>query len=208
MGYPWSWGSLRTDARSGRNYEQHYETSPNPAVVGQRVTIDFAIVGLNPTGIVTVQASTGEECVAPVQTNGTGSCALVFLSAGTKTLTASYPGDASNQQSVSASATVQVENVTTTTITKNTPNPAKVGKAVTVHFSAVPSSTANKTGPTGSVTVNASTGESCTGPLARSGRGDCTLTFGSAGSRKLVATYSGDANNEGSVSASVRETVN
>ncbi|MFZ0481328.1 MAG: Ig-like domain-containing protein [Terriglobales bacterium] len=183
--------------------------SPNPAAVGQPVAVSFSVVGLNPTGIVTIQASTGEECVAPVQPNGTGHCVLEFAAAGTKTVTASYAGDTENQASTSAGVPIQVENVTTTTITKNVPNPAKVGQTVTLRFDvAVNAGATRKTLPTGSITVNASTGESCTGTLALNGSGKCELVFSSSGSRTLVATYAGDADNEGSVSIAVAETVN
>jgi len=66
----------------------------------------------------------------------------------------------------------------------------------------------SKTKPTGSVTVAASTGESCTGDVAENGNGSCQVTFSSAGVRTLIATYAGDAVNTGSVSIAVAETVN
>ena len=184
------------------------KTKPNPAAVGKPVAINFSIVGLNPTGIVTIQASTGEECVAPVQPNGTGHCVLMFAAAGAKTVTASYAGDTENLASTSASVTLQVQNVTTTTITRNIPDPAKVGQAVTLHFDvAIKDGAARQTLPTGSVTVSASTGESCTGTLALNRSGKCEITFSSSGSRTLVATYAGDTDNVGSVSSAVVETV-
>jgi uncharacterized repeat protein (TIGR03803 family) len=183
-------------------------TSPNPAAVGQPVTIKFSVVGLNPTGIVTVQSSTGEACVAPIRANGTGGCALRFGAAGPKTLTASYAGDTENLASTSSGVTLQVQNLTKTTIAKNAPDPAKVGQPVTVHFDVTTNDSApKKTLPTGSVTVNASTGESCTGTLAPNGGGKCEIAFSSSGSRTLIANYAGDADNDGSVSTAAAETV-
>ena len=185
------------------------KTSPNPPAVGKPVAISFSVAGLNPTGIVTLQANTGEECVAPVHPNGTGRCVLIFAAAGTKTVTAAYAGDTENLASTSPGVSLQVDNVTKTTITKNVPDPAKVAQPVTLHFDvAVSDGAARKTWPTGSVTINASTGESCTGALLTTGSGKCEITFGSAGSRTVVATYAGDANNEGSISIAAAETVN
>jgi len=55
--------------------------------------------------------------------------------------------------------------------------------------------------------VTASTGETCTGILSASA-GSCSLTFVTVGSRTLTATYLGDSNFTGSVSAGVTQSVN
>jgi uncharacterized repeat protein (TIGR03803 family) len=188
------------------------KNAPSPAVTGQLVTVSFAVsqsvkVSYKPTGTVTVNASTGESCLAPLPTNGKGSCQLMFLSAGARMLTATYSGDAKDQSSVSGAAMQTAVNFTTTAITKNTPDPAKVEKNVTVHFSVDANGAAKHTKPTGSVTVNASTGESCTGTLSAGGTGSCDLTFSTAGSRTLTATYAGDGDDAGSLSSAVTETV-
>jgi len=189
------------------------KTAPNPSLAGQIVKVNFTVAqtvaGYNaPTGTVTVSANTGEGCSAPLPLNGKGSCDLLFATAGTRELTASYSGDVGNLASVSSPGTENTMSLTTTEITKNGPDPAKVGEAVTVHFSVQAKSGTNKTKPTGSVTIAASTGESCTGQVAENGNGSCQVTFDSAGSRTLIATYAGDAVNEGSVSIAVAETVN
>ena len=57
---------------------------------------------------------------------------------------------------------------------------------------------------TGSVTVRASTGESCS---AAPTVGACTITFQTGGPRTLTATYSGDGNVNGSASAAATQTV-
>ncbi len=98
---------------------------------------------------------------------------------------------------------------TTTAITKNAPNPSKSGQAVTVSFTVLAPTAVKATKPTGSVTVNASTGQSCTGKIAAAtGKGSCKLTFTAEGSPSLTATYAGDKYNSGSVSAEVTQTVN
>ena len=65
----------------------------------------------------------------------------------------------------------------------------------------------NYKAPTSKVTVNASTGESCTGTLV-SGSGSCSVTFNTVGPSTLTATYAGDSNNNSSVSVGVAQTVN
>ncbi len=188
------------------------KNSPSPSATGQVVTVSFAVsqsvrVTYKPTGTVSVNASTGEACLVALPASGKSSCQLMFLSAGTRTLTAIYSGDAKDQSSVSGVATQTVVNLTTTAITKNTPDPAKVGKTVTVHFSVEANGAAKHTKPTGSVTVNASTGESCTGTLSAGGNGSCELAFSTAGSRTLTAIYAGDGDNAPSASTATTETV-
>ena len=89
----------------------------------------------------------------------------------------------------------------TTAIVSNLPNPSIIGQIVTVRFAVTPLFPAVVTG---TVTVTASTGETCSAtPLA----GSCNLTFATGGSRTITATYSGDGNVNGSVSAAVNQKV-
>jgi len=82
--------------------------SPNPAVPGSPVMISVTVVGVSgaalPTGTVTVKASGGEMCAAQVSAGG---CAITFSTTGTRTLTATYSGDA-NYMGSSSSSSVQV----------------------------------------------------------------------------------------------------
>jgi hypothetical protein len=56
--------------------------------------------------------------------------------------------------------------------------------------------------PTGSVTLTASTGETCSGTLTpTSGDGKCKLTFNTPGTRTIIASYAGDNNHTGSNSS-------
>jgi len=57
---------------------------------------------------------------------------------------------------------------------------------------------------TGTVVVQASTGESCS---AAATAGACTITFQVGGTRTLTATYSGDGNVNGSASAAVTQKI-
>jgi hypothetical protein len=84
--------------------------SPNPAMVGQPVTVAFTVaaqagVSLVPGGTVTVQASTGESCTGAAPS---GSCALAFANAADRTITASYAGSGSFMPSVSSAVSVRI----------------------------------------------------------------------------------------------------
>jgi hypothetical protein len=79
---------------------------PNPSAVNQAVTVGFKVTPqfLNfPTGSVTITSSTGETCAGALSATGLGSCQIILLSPGSKTLTARYPGDPNFIGSTSAS---------------------------------------------------------------------------------------------------------
>ena len=92
---------------------------------------------------------------------------------------------------------------TTTTITSVSPNPALVDQAVTVSFFVAPP-TGDTLTPSGTVTVKASTGESCTGAAPS---GSCPLMFSTAATRTIAASYGGDSNFTSSTSSSVSEQI-
>jgi len=85
-------------------------TSPNPSTPGSPVNVAVTVAGVSggvsPTGIVNVSASTGESCSAAVSAGG---CTLIFTTAGSRTVTATYSGDANYLGSTTAtSVTVTV----------------------------------------------------------------------------------------------------
>jgi hypothetical protein len=116
------------------------------------------------------------------------------LSGGTQTLNTTFtPTDTTNYASNTASVGLMVDKITpTTTITSDNPDPSVVGEAVAVNYSV----TSGGGTPTGTVTVSDGTGQ-CTGTVTV---GTCNLTFTSAGSKTLTATYGGDSNFNGSPS--------
>ncbi|PYV20749.1 MAG: hypothetical protein DMG24_21840, partial [Acidobacteria bacterium] len=67
---------------------------PATSVVGQAytVTVALASAGGIPSGSVAVDDGSGATCTI-LLSNGSGSCSLTSATAGTKTLTAKYPGD-------------------------------------------------------------------------------------------------------------------
>jgi len=178
--------------------------TPNPSRVGQAVTVNYSVTasspgGGTPTGNVTVTDGV-DSCTGTV---AAGSCSITLTTVGNRTLTATYAGDSNYNGSTSAGVSQTVNKTdTTTTITAQTPNPSVVGQAVIVQYSVSPDTGSGT--PTGNVTVTDGT-VSCTATVAA---GQCSLTFTSAGSKSLTATYGGDSIYNGSTSASKTQTVN
>ena len=174
--------------------------SPDPSTVGQSVAVNYTVTGPagTPTGTVTVSDAAGTFCTG---TAVGGTCSGSFTTAGGKTLTATYAGDANYTGSVSAGAahTVTVA-ATTTSITSNTPDPSVIGQSVAVNYSV----TSGGGTPTGNVTVSDGV-NSCIGTVAA---GTCSLSLTTVGARTLTATYATDGNFAGSSSAGTSQTVN
>lgn len=166
--------------------------APDPSVVGQSypVAVLVSSAGGTPTGTVTISDGSA-QCTTAALVGGAGSCNLTSTSAGAKTLTASYPGNASFQASVGTTAHQVNAAATTTSISSDNPDPSTSGQLVTVAYGV----TVNSPGagsPTGNVTVTASGGsETCTGTVAA---GSCQLTLVNLGNRTLTASYAGNAN--------------
>jgi hypothetical protein len=179
------------------------DPQPDPSLVGAPVTISYTVLSAAgvPTGTVIVSATTGEGCVASVAAGG---CAMLFASAGPRSVTAAYVGNehylASASLPVSHTVGVAPLASTTTTITSVVPSPSFVGRAVTVTY-AVTSSAGS---PAGTVLVRAETGEGCAGPAPA---GSCTLVFASPGARRVAASYLGNALFAADTSPALRHTV-
>jgi hypothetical protein len=175
--------------------------APNPSTPGQLVAVTVTVSGSigTPTGTVAITGADG-NCTITL-TSGSGTCNVSFNSAGSRTITASYSGSASYAGSSATAGQNVNKGPTATVITANTPNPAATGQSISV------SATVSGAGPTPTGTV-AITGAdtNCTFSLA-SGSGSCnSVVFNTAGAKTITATYSGDANYNGS-SGTASETV-
>jgi hypothetical protein len=174
--------------------------TPDPSVTGQLVTINYTVSAAigTPTGNVTVSDGLGGSCVAAV---ATGTCSITFATAGARTLTATYAGDANFAGSASTGTPHLVNTApTTTTITSDIPDPSVTGEAVPVNF------TVTSAGGTPTGTVNVTDGvTACSATVAV---GTCSLAFPTVGARAITATYVGDANFTGSASAGEPHLVN
>lgn len=169
--------------------------------------------GTAPLGVAAVAAtgsfSTTQNCVAASPLAPSASCTeyVTFAAGavGTFNGTLTFTDDAGNvdgsTQQVALSATV-TRGSTTTTLTSSS-NPALVGQSVTFSYSVLPPSGDTLT-PSGTVTVNASSGESCVGTAPS---GSCALTLTTAGTRTITASYNGDSNFTASTSTALVQRV-
>ena len=166
-------------------------SNPDPITYGTPLSATQLNAGANTAGKFTYNPPSGR-----------------ILKAGMQNLSVKFVPTASGDYTTATdSVTITVNPVdTTASITSSNPNPSTAGRIVIIYFS-VAQAIANPTKPSGSVTVNASTGESCSGKLA-AGKGNCKITFTTSGSRTLTASYPGDGNNNGSTSDMFTQTVN
>ena len=179
--------------------------TPATSVSGQAVVIAFSVTvngpgAGTPTGTVTISDGT-QSCSATV---AAGQCSIAFSTSGARNLTASYSGDGNFAASASAPVAHTANQAdTATTIVSHDANPSVAGQQITAVFTVLAVAPGAGT-PTGNVTVQASTGESCTATAAI---GQCSITFANPGARTLTATYAGDANFNASASAPAPHTV-
>jgi PKD repeat protein len=168
--------------------------APDPSVSGSTFTVNFQVssAGGTPTGSVTVSVSGGTPTCTGSLNGGSGSCQLTLNTVGDRTLTATYSGGPGFSPSAGSvphtvtSGSPPPPAATTTTITGDTPDPSMAGSTFTVDFQV----TSGGGTPTGTVTVRANNGPTCTGTLS-GGIGSCQLTLNNPGDRTLTATYSG-----------------
>jgi hypothetical protein len=96
--------------------------TPNPSIPGQSITVAFSVTpqaaGVFPGGNVTVTANTGETCTGALNGGGAGSCSMILIAGGTKTLTAVYSGNPNflGSTSVSVNHVVTSVNLSTTSL--------------------------------------------------------------------------------------------
>src|SRR5271166_3250227 len=174
--------------------------TPNPSIVGGSVTFVATVAPATATG--TVQFLDGATVLGTgTLASGTASFSTLALTQGWHYITAVYSGDANDTTSTSAVIT-QVVNAKPTTVTTltATPNPSTVGASVTLVATVSPASA------TGTVQFLDGATALATGTLANG-----TTSFSSStlaqGAHSITAVYSGDANNAGSTSVVLTQTV-
>ena len=97
---------------------------------------------------------------------------------------------------------ITAQDITTTTITSDTPDPSNVGQTVKVSVTV----TSDNLTPTGKVKVTGAD-VNCNLILFTDGTGYCSVKFNSLGTKTLTATYTGDANHTGSSDTAVHKVV-
>ncbi len=175
--------------------------SPNPAVLGQTVVCAVTVSNdkaTAPTGVVTITSS-GQSCEA-ILSSGNGQCSLTGLSAGGITATADYPGDTNDAPSSGSTTGMESRNPTATTVTCS-PNVFMRGDTITCTATVVSQALPTAV-PVGTVTISASSGQSCEAALA-DGTGQCSLVGLPAEKITVTASYSGDSGNAYTITQAV-----
>jgi hypothetical protein len=184
--------------------------SPNPIISGKEVTFTATVqtTGSSPlTGFVDLSIN-GNVTPGLGLVNGVATTTIPFSTVGTYAVVATYTGDPNNANS---SATVRVAvqaalglSPTTTTVVTSV-NPAQVGEFLTYTATVAGNGASAPTG-----TVNFFFGSGTTPfpePLGSNGTATATNAFPNPGDYEITASYSGDANNAGSTSVPVGQSV-
>ena len=171
-------------------------TTPAVTIAGQGYDVAVTVTATTPpSGTVAVDDGDGASCtvtLAPtgVATSG-GTCTLVSIGAGVKTITASYAGTLVFGASQGTGSHTVNGADTTTTISAHTPDPSLVGQSVT--FTVAVAVTPPGTGsPTGTVDVLDGATLLCTVADITVST-SCSAPFATVGTHSLTASYSGDA---------------
>ncbi len=168
--------------------------APNPATIGQTVTVNFVVAVVAPgagttSGNVSVSNGAGASCVGALS-GGAGSCQLTPATTGTQTIVATFTSANGNYTgSTSSGVTLQVNKANSAVTVASSPNPATLAQALTVSVAVTGSGPV----PTGTVSVTDSTGASCSITLS-AGKGSCSLTPKTVGPDTITASYAGDGN--------------
>jgi hypothetical protein len=162
--------------------------APDPSTPGMAVAISVTVSsgGTTPGGTVAITGADSNCSITLV--GGSGTCNITFNTAGAKTITAAYGGDALNLGSAASVGHTVGQGLTRVTITSDSPDPSTAGQSVVV---TVIVAGAGAT-PTGTVAITGAD-INCTITLS-GGAGSCSVTFNFVGTPTLTATYSGDAN--------------
>jgi hypothetical protein len=178
-------------------------TSGSPSNYGTAVTFT-ATASTGPTGTVTFYD--GSNAIGAGKLNGTAtSLTISTLAVGEHTITASWPGN-NNLNSVTSVPLTQTVNVTeTSTTVVSVPNPGIAGTTETI--TATVKVIAGTATTSGSVTFT--DGTTNLGSVSLGTNGTAVITpMLAPGPHSIVATYSGDTNDNGSASAPYSLNVN
>jgi hypothetical protein len=181
-------------------------SSLNPSVYGQKVTFTATVsssLGPPPNGE-TVTFKQGSTVLGMgTLSGGSTSFSTSTLGAGTKSITAVYPGDATLAGSTSKAVSQVVNKATTTTALASSLNPSKFGQSVTFTATVAPQFGGTVTGNVafmdGTTTLGSRT--------LSSGVAKFTTSTLATGTHTITATYNGNANFSTS-SATLTQTVN
>jgi hypothetical protein len=179
----------------------------NPSVYGQATTVTGSVQGSSistiPTGTLMFMDGSANLGIAPLS-NGSAQFTLPILSVGPHAISAKYSGDANYQAGTSLQITQNVTQATTSTTVTSSQNPSSYSQPITFTAAVQPAFGGTATGSVtffdGAISLGSVTPANNAAQL--------TLSSFSLGSHSVTASYQGDANTSGSVSAAATQTVN
>jgi hypothetical protein len=175
-------------------------SSTNPAGIGQPVTLTAAITPATASGGVTFLDGTASLGTATLS-GGTATWSSSTLTAGTHSLTAVYGGDKNDAGSTSPVLTQTVTKAASTIALSSSANPSTAGQSITLTAAVSPATA------TGTVTFKDASNTLGTGSLS-GGAATLSVSTLSIGAHSLTAVYAGDANDNGTTSSALTQTVN
>jgi hypothetical protein len=181
-------------------------SSLNPSVYGQSVTFTAAVSAAagTPTGTLIFYDGPTAIGSAPL-TNGSASTSVSSLTAGLHPITAAYQGSSGFfDPSTSAPLNQVVNPETTATSLVSSRNPALVTDPVTYTATVASQYGGAVTGPV----VFQDGGSTFATVTVAGNQAAYTTKYGKPGAHSITATYSGDTNNTGSISATLTEQIN
>ena len=175
-------------------------SSVNPTTYGQSTKLTATVTPSTATGTITFKD--GSTTIGTgTMGNGSGTLTISGLGGGSHSLTAVYGGNVNFLASTSDTLTQVVNRATTSTTLTSSANPGTFGSPVTL-TATVASLLSDATG-----TVSFAEGSYPLG-TGTIGNGSGTIIFPlGVGSYPVIATYSGDANDLGSVSPQITQTI-
>ena len=173
---------------------------PTTSSFGQAVTLTATVAPSGATGTVNFMEGTA-TIGSQILNGGIATFTTASLGAGIRSLSAVYSGDTVFATSTSPLVTETVTNGNSSTVLSVSPNPATVGKQVTLSAIVTPLPA------TGTVTFFDSGTTLGSGTLSN-GTATFSITTLAVGSHSLTASFPGDVNNNGSTSSAVAEVVN
>ena len=186
-------------------------SSVNPSAPDQEVTLTASVTPTPDGGTVsfTDNGVAIDACQSvAVDASGNAPCAVTLATAGSHPIVATYSGDAAFAGSASAPLDQVVSDAppptATTTALSSSPNPSALNEEVTYTASVGPT----PDGGTVSFTDNGVAIDACQSvALDAAGNAPCAVTYTTAGSHSIVATYSGTAAFAGSTATALDQVV-
>jgi hypothetical protein len=202
-----SWTYVGTNTSTPVSTTTTVVSSLNPAYVGQSVTFTASVASsASPTGSITFRQG-NTVLVTVTLANRQAVYSTIYSAAASRSITASYSGDANDQASTSTALTQVIRKLPALTVTtlNSSLNPSLAGQSVTFTARVISSYGAVPTGET--ITFKRGTAVIGTATLS-AGVATFTTAALASGTAGMKATYSGDGTFAASTSKVLTQVIN